>query len=76
MTGLSFDADNHVLRGDPDSGSFSVFHYKGEKLLSVDSVNSSRDHMVARKLLTAGVSPLVTQAADPDVNLMELARSA
>ena len=76
MTGLSFDADNHVLRGDPDSGSFSVFHYKGEKLLSVDSVNSSRDHMVARKLLAAGVSPSVTQAADPDVNLMELARSA
>ena len=75
MTGLSFDADKHIVRGNPDSGSFSVFHYKGERLLSVDSVNASRDHMLARKLLAAGVSPTVEQAADIEVNLMELARS-
>lgn len=76
MTGLSFDADNHVVRGEPDSAGFSVFHYRQQKLLAVDSVNASRDHMLARKLLVAGVSPTVEQAADTSVNLLDLVKSA
>lgn len=72
MTGLSFDADQHLLRGDTESGAFSVFHYRGEKLLAVDSVNASRDHMLSRKLLTAGISPTFEQATDTQFDLMQL----
>lgn len=76
MTGLSFDADAHVVRGDPDSASFSVFHYRQQRLLAVDSVNASRDHMLARKLLAAGISPTAEQAADTELNLLALVKSA
>jgi 3-phenylpropionate/trans-cinnamate dioxygenase ferredoxin reductase subunit len=72
MTGLSFDAEQFVVRGDPASGSFSVYHYRAGNLLAVDSVNMPRDHMLARKLIEAGVSPDASQAADPDFDLKAL----
>lgn len=72
MTGLSLSATAHVTRGDPATGSFSVFHFKKSQLLAVDSVNMPRDHMLARKLLGAGVSPTADQAADPDYDLKSL----
>lgn len=64
MAGLSGGADAWTVRGDMASGSFSVCHFRGDTLLAVDSVNASRDHLAARKLLDAGVSPTREQAAD------------
>ena len=64
MAGLSSGADQWVVRGDRDSGSFSVYHLRAGQLLAVDSINASRDHLQARKLLDAGVSPTVEQVAD------------
>jgi 3-phenylpropionate/trans-cinnamate dioxygenase ferredoxin reductase subunit len=57
MAGLSMGADTWAVRGDMASGPFSVYHYKGEQLLAVDSVNATKDHLQARKLLDLGVSP-------------------
>jgi 3-phenylpropionate/trans-cinnamate dioxygenase ferredoxin reductase subunit len=72
MTGLSFDADHYIQRGEPDAGRFSVFHYRGDRLLAVDSVNESRDHMVARKLIEGAVSPTREQAGDVGFDLKSL----
>src|SRR5574344_406016 len=69
MAGLSTGADRWSVRGDLGSGSFSVYHFQGERLLAVDSVNASKDHLQARKLLDAGVSPTPEQAADPAFDL-------
>lgn len=69
MAGLGQSADQFVTRGLPSSSSFSVFHYKGDRLLAVDSVNNPRDHMLARKLLAAGLSPLPEQAQTVDFEL-------
>lgn len=55
--GLSFDADRHVLSGKPEENAFSVFHFKGDRLVAVDSINRPADHMIARRLLAAGISP-------------------
>lgn len=78
MTGLSDNADQFVRR-DPKPAdnaaspeSFSVFHYRAGILQSVDSVNSPRDHMLARKLIANNVSPTPEQAADPDFELKSL----
>lgn len=46
------EADS-VVRGDPAGGSFSVCRFVGERLVAVESVNHARDHLGARKLLTA-----------------------
>lgn len=72
MAGLSTGADQWAVRGDLGSGSFSVYHFQGERLLAVDSVNASKDHLQARKLLDAGVSPTPEQAADPAFDLTSL----
>ncbi|TXT41096.1 MAG: ferredoxin--NAD+ reductase [Comamonadaceae bacterium] len=72
MAGLSMGSDQWAVRGDMAAGSFSVYHFKGDKLLAVDSVNASKDHLLARKLLDAGVSPTVAQAGDLGVELAGL----
>lgn len=45
--------------------SFSLLHYVGERLACVESVNAPADHMAARKLLEAHISPPPTLACDP-----------
>jgi 3-phenylpropionate/trans-cinnamate dioxygenase ferredoxin reductase subunit len=69
MAGLSAGADHWAVRGDMSAGSFTVYHFKGERLLAADSVNASKDHLQARKLLDAGVSPTPQQAGDVDFDL-------
>lgn len=72
MAGLSTGADQWAIRGDMADGSFSVYHFKGAKLLAVDSVNASRDHLQARKLLDAGLSPTLEQAGEMAFDLGSL----
>lgn len=72
MAGLSMGADHWAVRGDITSGSFSVYHYKGDQLLAADSINASKDHLQARKLLDAGVSPTPQQAGDAGFDLNSL----
>ena len=72
MAGLAFDVDRRILRGNPDEGRFSVFQYAGEKLVAVDSVNAPGDHMLARRMLAAGISPRPADAADLSVDLKPL----
>jgi len=72
MAGLSMGADHWAVRGDMSSGSFTVFHYKGDKLIAADSVSASKDHLLVRKLLDAGVSPTPDQAGDVGFDLSSL----
>lgn len=72
MAGLSMGADQWVVRGELAAGTFSVYHFKDGQLLAVDSVNAGKDHLQARKLLEAGVSPTQQQAADTSFDLAGL----
>lgn len=72
MAGLSMGAEQWAVRGDMGAGSFSVYHFKAGQLLAVDSVNASKDHLQARKLLDAKVSPTPEQAADTGFDLASL----
>jgi 3-phenylpropionate/trans-cinnamate dioxygenase ferredoxin reductase subunit len=74
--GLSTGADRIVTRGDPASRKFSVFYFKDNRLIAVDSINRPGEHIVARKLLAAGISPSPEQAADLSVDLKTLERPA
>ncbi|MGY4501385.1 3-phenylpropionate/trans-cinnamate dioxygenase ferredoxin reductase subunit [Bradyrhizobium sp. GM24.11] len=69
IAGLAADADNLVVRGVKGDAGFSVFLYKGEQLMAVESVNKPADHMVARRLLSTGRSPPKRVAADPGTSL-------
>jgi 3-phenylpropionate/trans-cinnamate dioxygenase ferredoxin reductase component len=69
MAGLAVDIDQSVVRGDPGTGKFSVFHYSRGRLRTVDSVSRPGEHVVARKLVAAGVNPDPSQVADPGFDL-------
>ena len=76
MVGLSAGADTHVLRGSPESGGFSVFHWRDGRLVAVDSVDRPQDHMAARKLLDRGATLDPAAVADPAFDLAAAARAA
>ncbi len=76
MAGLSAGADEHVLRGRLEDGSFSVFHLRGGHLVAVDSVNAPREHLLARRLLDAGAKPAAAQCADTGFDLGTLLPAA
>jgi 3-phenylpropionate/trans-cinnamate dioxygenase ferredoxin reductase component len=70
IAGLTAGHDRAVLRGDPDSGSFSVFCFLGDRLLGVESVNRPADHIAARRLLALAQPGLnASQAADENYDL-------
>lgn len=72
LAGLSGDADDWTARGDLAARSFSVYGFRGDRLVAAAAVNSPRDHLLARKLLDAGCSPARWQAGDPAFDLASL----
>lgn len=76
MAGLSMGADRWALRGSMEAGSFSVYHFRGDTLLAVDSVNASKDHLLARKLLDARAPVTHALASDAAVDLATLVPKA
>src|SRR5581483_6817577 len=76
MAGLPEGHDRQVIRGNPQSGKFSVFHFRGGKLCSVDSINRPADHLAARKLLAADATLTPDQAGDESLDLKSLSVNA
>ncbi|GAB40278.1 NAD(P)/FAD-dependent oxidoreductase [Gordonia sputi] len=69
MAGRMSTADTHVLRGSIPRKSFSVFGFRSDRLVGVESVNAVRDHMAARKALACGMPVTPTQIADAAFDL-------
>jgi 3-phenylpropionate/trans-cinnamate dioxygenase ferredoxin reductase subunit len=72
IAGLGAGHDACVVRGDPASGAFSVFCFREDRLMAVESVNRGADHVLARRLIgtRAAVTPGAVQ--DPDTPLKSL----
>jgi 3-phenylpropionate/trans-cinnamate dioxygenase ferredoxin reductase subunit len=70
--GLSVGHDRTVLRGSPESRSFSVIYLKGGRMIAIDSVNVVKDYVQGRKLIEAGASPDPEKLADTGIPLKEL----
>lgn len=54
MVGLAGDGDESVVIGDPATSAFSIFRVADDRITAVESVNSPRVHLTARKLFMAG----------------------
>ncbi|KAA0997781.1 pyridine nucleotide-disulfide oxidoreductase [Paraburkholderia panacisoli] len=69
IAGITAGHDRAVLRGDPESRSFSVFFFLDGTLTGVESINRPTDHVVARRLLLADPRLSPEQAVDPEFDL-------
>ncbi len=69
MTGLSNGFDEQVVRGDLESGKFSVCYFREGRLIAMDSLNQPGDHLAGRKLLAGSGAVTPEQAADLSFDL-------
>lgn len=76
IAGLVRDHDRTVTRGDPAGGRFSVFCYRGDRLLGVESVNRPADHMAARRFVGTAFAPAMAEAADDSADLRRFVPNA
>ncbi len=74
IAGITTGHDASVLRGNPEGGHFSVFCYRAGRLIGVESVNQTADHVVARRLLAGDPGLTPEQAADESYDLRAHAR--
>jgi hypothetical protein len=58
-----------VVRGDPATGKFLVFHLAYGRIVGVSAVNSTRELRAARKLIGAPQPSDLADLADPAVAL-------
>jgi 3-phenylpropionate/trans-cinnamate dioxygenase ferredoxin reductase subunit len=72
MVGLPPAHAQRFRRQSDKAESFSIFHYAGDELSCVESVNAPLDHLMARKLMEAGKSPAPERVADATVPLKSL----
>lgn len=70
--GLSTGYDTTVLRGDPDTNSFSLAYLKDGRLIAMDCVNKAKDYVQARKLIEEGFSPDPESLANAELALKEV----
>ena len=72
MAGIPRVEDVHVRRPNPDTGGISIFSMSGTRLNAVQSINSPRDYMVGRQLITHQADVDVEHLKDSGFNLKEL----
>ena len=70
--GLSLGYDQTVLRGDPDSGKFSLIYLKEGAVIALDCVNNTRDYAQGRKLVMNRAEIDAELLADTEVALKEM----
>ena len=73
IAGYAFDVDAIVVRGDPATGKFAVFHLKGDQLQSVEAINSPPEFIMGRQLIGARKPVDKHKLADPTVSMKEVA---
>lgn len=64
IAGLAEGADRQVLRGDPASNAFAIFHLKGDKIVSVEAVNAPAEFMGGRMMILKGTPVDEAKLAD------------
>ena len=77
IAGLSHGADRWVVRGEPHRAApFAVYHFRQDRLVAVDSINSAREHLAARAVLVMPVTPAPDQVGRADFDLAAFAKAA
>jgi 3-phenylpropionate/trans-cinnamate dioxygenase ferredoxin reductase subunit len=72
IAGVPFDVDDLVVRGEPSSARFAVFHMKGDVIQAVEAINSPAEFMGGKLLIGAKRPVSRERLADPAVSMKEV----
>jgi len=75
LAGIAFDSDDILVRGDPATAKFAVFHLKGSVIRAVEAVNAPAEFMAARQLIGSQKPIDRAKLADPAISMKEVAAS-
>jgi 3-phenylpropionate/trans-cinnamate dioxygenase ferredoxin reductase subunit len=67
IAGLAKPGDTIVLRGDPASRKFAVFHLRGGAVAAVEAVNAAPEYLVGRKLIAERATVAPERLADTSI---------
>lgn len=70
--GLAAGFDQEVVRGDPQSGSFSIIYLRQGRVCALDCVNATRDYVQGRLLVAANAALAPALLEDRSVSLKDL----
>jgi 3-phenylpropionate/trans-cinnamate dioxygenase ferredoxin reductase subunit len=73
FAGVPFDIDDILVRGDPASGRFAVFHLTGDVIQAVEAVNAPAEFMAGRQLIGQRRPINRSRLADPAISMKEVA---
>lgn len=73
IAGYPFDVDQILVRGDPTSGNFAVFHLKGDQVQAVEAVNSPPEFMMGKTLIGARRPIDKSKLYDASISMKEVA---
>ena len=73
IAGYAFDADQVILRGDPATAKFAIFHLKGDQVQSVEAINSPPEFMMGKILILNRKPVDKARLADPSISMKEVA---
>ncbi len=72
IAGVAFETDAMVVRGDPLSRKFAVFHLLGGRLVAVEAINAASEFMAGRQMILSGRSPDPAALADARIPMKQL----
>ncbi len=73
FAGVPFDVDEILLRGDPATAKFAVFHLAGDVIHAVEAVNAPAEFMAGRQLIAQRRPISRSRLADATVSMKEVA---
>jgi 3-phenylpropionate/trans-cinnamate dioxygenase ferredoxin reductase subunit len=73
IAGLSFGCEDLIVRGDPASAKFAVFHLRDGVVDAVEAVNAPPEFMMGKKLIESRRPVDRARLADPAVSMKDVA---
>lgn len=73
IAGLPSEADRTLVRGDPSSGRFAVFHLNGDRIVCVEAVSAPPEFMAGKQLIQRRTPVDVAKLVDPAVSMKAVA---
>jgi 3-phenylpropionate/trans-cinnamate dioxygenase ferredoxin reductase subunit len=72
IAGLAWPTDTLVVRGDPASRKFAVFHMRGGAVAAVEAVNAAPEYIVGRKLIADAAKVPPEKLADTTIPMKNI----